>query len=218
MLERRFEKVLNGRLITARLICGVTEDVLKSGTVAGHAVATDPPYGIKADKANAHSSIRDNDDWPNEGWDEEPPSQEAFDLILALAPRVAIWGGNYFADKLPASPGWLYWSKPEAETGFSLADGELCWTTGKGVVRQKSLPRRDGNLHPTQKPVALMGWTLDALKVEAGEVVVDPYMGSGTTAVACIYRGASFIGIDRSPRSFAIACQRVERIFNETLL
>ena len=124
-------------------------------------IATDPQYGIGADKKNAHSSIRDNDEWENFGWDDSRPEKEYFDECLRVAKFCAFWGGNYFADMLPPSPAWLIWRKPEAETGFSLADVELCWTNGKFTARMITLPRRDGNLHPTQKPLSLMNWTIE---------------------------------------------------------
>ena len=138
------------------------------------AVITDPPYGIGAAKAGAHSSIRDNAAWELQAWDDSRPDGSVFAMILAASPNVAIWGGNYFADLLPASSGWLCWRKPQAETGFSLADVELCWTNMAFAARTKTLPRRDGNQHPTQKPVSLMEWTAGFVP---GQRVLDPIHG-----------------------------------------
>lgn len=76
----------------------------------------------------------------------------------------------------------------------------------------KTMPRRDGNDHPTQKPVLAMAWTMDAMKVPSGAVVFDPYMGSGTTGIACIRTGRRFVGIEKDPTHYATA---VERIKNE---
>ena len=171
------------------------------------ACVTDPPYGIGAAKAGAHSSIRDNAAWELQAWDDSRPDGSVFAMILAASPNVAIWGGNYFADLLPASSGWLCWRKPQAETGFSLADVELCWTNMAFAARTKTLPRRDGNQHPTQKPVALMEWTAGFVP---GQRVLDPFMGSGTTGVACMNLGRKFIGIEREPKYFDIACRRIE--------
>ena len=140
-----------------RLILGDCLEILPTlGKV--DAVVTDPPYGIGADKKNAHSSIRDNDAWDNGDWDKKRPDA-ALIQSLKWYREVAIWGGNYFADLLPASSGWLVWRKPEAETGFSLADAELCWTNKPMSARMRTLPRRDGNEHPTQKPVSVMQWS-----------------------------------------------------------
>ena len=171
------------------------------------AVITDPPYGIGMAKKKAHSSIAQNDKWPDLKWDNERPPPEAFDLILRAATNVATWGGNYFADLLPASAAWLSWRKPEAETGFSLADIELCWTNMAFAARCKTYARRDGNDHPTQKPLAIMTWTLNFVP---GKSVLDPFMGSGTTGVAASNLGRTFIGIEVHEPYFNIACERIE--------
>ena len=115
------EKVVIGN---ATLYLGDCMEILPTlGKV--DAVITDPPYGIGADKAKAHSSIRDCDKWENKGWDNGTPSIEVFNLIIEKSFVQMIWGGNYFADKLPARSGWLCWRKPQAETGFSLEDNGI---------------------------------------------------------------------------------------------
>jgi DNA modification methylase len=169
---------------------------------------TDPPYGIGADKRNAQSSIRDNPKWGDKGWDQARPCDASFGAMLNAARQAIIWGGNYFADMLPPSSGWLSWRKPEAETGFSLADIELAWTNLQIAARQKTLPRRDGNIHPTQKPVALMDWCLGF--APNARTVIDPYLGSGTTLVSCVRKGLAGTGIERDPGYFADACRRVD--------
>jgi site-specific DNA-methyltransferase (adenine-specific) len=182
------------------------------------AVVTDPPYGIGMAKKKAHSSIAQNGKWPELKWDDKRPDPSIFAAILGQADHIAIWGGNYFADLLPASPAWLSWRKPEAETGFSLADIELCWTNLQFAARCRTYARRDGNDHPTQKPVSIMLWTLDFVP---GALVVDPFMGSGTTGVAAVQMQRDFIGIEREPAYFDIACRRIEdaqrqgSLFNE---
>jgi site-specific DNA-methyltransferase (adenine-specific) len=171
------------------------------------AVVTDPPYGIGADKKNAHSGIRDDPQW-QESWDCERPSRECFDQMLAAGTGCAIWGGNYFADLLPPSSAWLSWRKPEAESGFSLADIELCWTNQGFAARCKTSNRRDGEFHPTQKTVAIMTWTMTFFP--KAQTILDPFMGSGTTGVAAVQMGRSFIGVEREPKYFDIACKRIE--------
>lgn len=171
-------------------------------------ILTDPPYGIGADKRKAHSSIRDNDAWGRHDWDNATPPSWVFGLMREKAGTLMVRGGNYFADMLPATSGWLCWRKPEAETGFSLADIELCWTSMDFAARTKTLPRRDGNEHPTQKPVALMEWALSFAPKAA--TVCDPYMGSGTTGVAAVRKGLQFVGIEREPKYFEIARRRIE--------
>ena len=137
---------------------------------------------------------------------------EALIRSLARYPEAAIWGGNYFADLLPASAGWLVWRKPQAETGFSLADVELCWTSKPFSARTITAGRRDGNLHPTQKPVGVMKWTLGFIDAR---IILDPFMGSGTTGVAAIQLGRKFIGIERVESYFDIACRRVSEALRQ---
>ena len=189
----------------ATLYCADCMDVLPTLDMVD-AVITDPPYGIFSDKKGAHSSIRDNQLWIECGWDELRPNPKVIASILNSAPLVAMWGGNYFADLLPASGAWLIWRKPQAETGFSMSDAEMCWTNGGFSARMKTFLRRDGNQHPTQKPVSVMAWTMDYVK---GKTILDPFMGSGTTGVAAIQLGRKFIGIEREPKYFDIACERI---------
>ena len=202
MTIHREERIGNQRLLLG--------DSLQVMPLLGRfdAVVTDPPYGIGADKGNAQSSIRDNPKWAAKTWDSARPSPEVFAAISSAASRSVIWGGNYFADLLPASSGWLSWRKPQAETGFSLADIELAWTSLPIAARQVTMRRRDGNLHPTQKPVALMEWCLGFLP--DAKTILDPFAGSGTTLVACQRMGRHGTGIELDPEYFAIACKRVD--------
>lgn len=190
----------------ARLILGDCRDVLPTlGKV--DAVVTDPPYGIASvwkggfghgwGKAREEATLRND-------WDETIPSEETFELILAAAPEIVIWGGNYFP--LPPSRCWFVWNKPERN--FSLAEAELAWTNRDNVVRVYDGPRSESDrVHPTQKPVALMKWCLEKSKAQT---ILDPFMGSGTTGVAAVQMGRDFIGIEREPKYFDIACKRIE--------
>jgi len=177
---------------------------LEAGSV--DLVLTDPPYGIGAAKANAHSSIRDSDKWPSASWDDDRPI-DALKLAIDIAFYASVWGGNFYSDILPPSPAWLAWIKPEAETGFSLADMELCWTNGNFAARVMRLPRRDGNLHPTQKPLSLMCWCLSFFP--EAQNILDPFMGSGTTLRAAKNLGRRAIGIELEERYCEIAANRL---------
>lgn len=170
------------------------------------AVITDPPYGIASiwskgserhgwRKANAEAVTRNQ-------WDDRPLDKAACDLLLAAGAHAIIWGGNYFP--LPPSRCWLVWNKPER--GFSLAEAELAWTNLDAVVRVFDHPRSEPDRrHPTQKPLALMSWCVAKTK----GVVCDPFMGSGTTGVACARLGRSFVGIELEPTYFDMACERI---------
>lgn len=174
------------------------------------AVITDPPYGINA--ARTRNSAKDGwVDYGCDGWDLSRPDRETFDLFLPRGRVVIVWGGNYFTDWLPPSMQWLSWDK--GQDGFSLADFELAWTNQNKAARRINYPRalalKDIKQHPTQKPEAVMRWCIE----QAGDVktVLDPFMGSGTTGVACAQMGKAFTGIERERRYFDIACERIDR-------
>jgi hypothetical protein len=175
------------------------------------ALITDPPYGINA--ARTRNSAKDGwVDYGCDGWDLERPSREVFDAMLQASDVQIIWGGNYFADYLPVSQQWLSWDK--GQDGFSLADFELAWSSQDKACRRinyaRSLALKDGKQHPTQKPLAVMRWCIEQIN-PAPDLILDPFMGSGTTGVAAIQMGRKFIGIEREPKYFDIACQRIEQ-------
>lgn len=178
------------------------------------AVVTDPPYGINKDgqakSSGAHGGRKAYD---FKGWDAERPDKVVFDEILKIAPFQIILGGNYFADLLPATGKWLVWDKGQR---INQSDGELAWTSQGGALRIFELNRvalmTDGAEHPTQKPVALMQWCLTMTPVG---VVLDPFMGSGTTGVACVKAGRPFIGVERDEWYFDIACRRIQKAVDQ---
>ena len=171
---------------------------------------TDPPYGIGADRSR-NSRANGWIDYGNAGWDKERPPAWLFGLMREKADECVIWGGNYFADMLPPSMGWLVWDK--CQRNFSLADCEFAWRSQNSAARIMTLARaealRDGKQHPTQKPVRLMVWCI-SMHPNA-HTVCDPFMGTGTTGVACAQTGRAFTGIERERKYFDIACDRIDR-------
>lgn len=192
-----------------RLILGDCRDILPAlGPI--DVLCTDPPYGINKDgqkRSTGGNGGRKAYDF--KGWDLERPDEALLRSLAAIAPVGVMWGGNYFADLLPPTGKWLVWDKGQR---INQSDGELAWTNLPGALRILTLNRvelmTDGAEHPTQKPVRLMEWTLE--QVKAAGVVLDPFMGSGTTGVACVRRGCAFIGIERDPDYFEIAVRRIE--------
>ena len=199
-----------------RLVCGDCTDAATVARVMGGEkagiVVTDPPYGIGADKKKAHSSIRDNSAWADVNWDKKPADAQIA-YIAGFCERVAIWGGNYFANILPATSGWLAWIKPQAGTDFSLADMELCWTSLNIAARCKEFNRRDGHDHPTQKPVDLIAWTIEKIDRDGTDLVVDFFAGSGTTLVACQNLKRKARAIELSPAYCGVILQRMRDAF-----
>lgn len=200
-----------------RLILGDCREVLPTlGKV--DSVVTDPPYGIGRDgKPKSTSRNGGHKGYEAKGWDQVRPEADLINSLPDLAPSCVIWGGNYFSDLLPPTSKWLVWDKGQR---ISQADAELAWTSLSGALRVFTLNRvelmTDGAEHPTQKPVRLMEWTL--AQINAAGTILDPFMGSGTTGVACVVRGCSFIGIEREPSYFDIACRRIEAAYKQPRL
>lgn len=160
-------------------------------------VLTDPPYGIGKDgqkpSTGAHGGRKA---YEFGGWDAGRPNAATFALVLAAGRHQIIWGGNYFADLLPATAGWLVWDKGQR---INQSDGELAWTSFDRALRIAMFNRvelmLDGAYYPTQKPLALMKWCLSL--VPDAKTVLDPFCGSGSTLRAAKDLGIQAIGIDR---------------------
>ena len=182
------------------------------------AVITDPPYGIgRSGQSGSAGHRRDNSrkcaswarrHYEDHGWDGECPTPDHMRSIIKISSEAIVWGGNYI--ELPPTRSFLVWDKQQR--GLIQADGEIAWSNLSCGVRIHAVNRveirEDGAVHPTQKPVAIMLWCLSLCKTRGP--VLDPYMGSGTTGVACMNLGRSFIGIEREPKYFDIACRRIE--------
>lgn len=191
----------------ARLICADCRDVLPTlGKV--DAVVTDPPFGLGTKMQGGTWGITADDGGEMLEWDAETPSVETLLAIIASGTSAVLWGGNYFG--LPPSRGWLVWDKSNAVP--TMADVELAWTNlDRPAKRFRGLVGRCEFGHPTQKPLDLMKWTIAQVDhCHAVETILDPFLGSGTTGVAAVQMGRDFIGIEREPRYFDIACKRIE--------
>jgi DNA modification methylase len=198
------------------LYLGDCQEVL--ATVKADAVITDPPYGIKQDKGMGGGGYDSTGRYKRKprqyagGWDDEAPDAELLQMVIASAPVAVLWGGNY----LPLERGgkWLVWNKEQVMPTYS--DAELAWTNASGIsVKLYTLhcnkARIEMGMHPTQKPVQLMAWSMDQAKVAADATVLDPFMGSGSTAIACIRTGRRFIGIEKDPVHYASALERIQQ-------
>jgi len=199
------------------IYCGDCKEILPlMPSMSVDLVLTDPPYGIKY-PCDFHKKGRGKlakcSNYPDIIGDEVP-----FDptWILNLGKPTVLWGANHFADKLPSKSGWLVWDKKRPDT-LDQATVELAWTSfvkgarifrylWNGMIRAGN----DDLYHPTQKPVALMKWCLSLKWTPAG-TVCDPFLGSGTTAVAAKELGRKFIGIEISEEYCRIAVKRLRQ-------
>lgn len=205
-----------------RLILGDASHVL-CGIAEHDAVVTDPPYGIgEAKSGNAsRSCLALSKDYGNDAWDNETISPELLNMVMESGRSKIIFGGNYYP--MPATSCWLVWDKLNGDSDF--ADCELAWTNLQKAVRRirylwHGMLRANGEErgdHPTQKPVGVMSWALGHLPAGT-KTVIDPFMGSGTTGVACVKAGLSFTGIERETRYFDAACRRIEEAYRQPAL
>jgi site-specific DNA-methyltransferase (adenine-specific) len=216
------------RIGDATLYCGDALELLPLLQQAT-CVISDPPYGTGFDytknrnnqrrglklahnKTNALVNTRDH--WAANVHGDERPFDPAPWLTF---PQIILWGAHNYASRLPDSRGWLVWDKRDGTTPDSHGDCELAWTNlpmvvrmhrqlWRGVVRAgEENPVHSSKLHPAQKPVALMRWCVEKTR----GLVLDPYMGSGTTGLACLEVGRPFLGVEIDPHYFGIACERL---------
>ena len=164
-------------------------------------VLTDPPYGIGASEMTLGTGAKR---FFRGEWDRTKPSLR---LFLWMAKKLCFWGGNYFTDDLPPSTDWLVWHK--MNDGLSFSECELAWCNfGKRVRHISHHWGGEEKQHPTQKPLDVMIWNVGF--TDATDLILDPFMGSGTTGVACIRTGRRFIGIEKEPAYFEIALKRIK--------
>ncbi len=205
-----------------KIICGDCLEIMKDWPDnCVDLVLTDPPYGIDyggqlKGKGNGKGGIDRNGwrSWDCPEWDKERPRYDDFLQVLRIGKNQIIWGGNYFADYLPASQGWLVWNK--GQRNFSLADGELAWTSFDKALRIFGYSRgealaQETRMHPTQKPLKLGLWVLEKHS-KPGDLICDCYCGSGSFCVAAKMLGRNYIGIDISPEYCKIAEERLKDI------
>jgi len=184
------------------------------------AICADPPYGISYSRGAGGVGFGGRrryestpDSLPEIAGDSEP-----FDpapMLAASVPTI-LWGANHYADKLPPSARWLVWDKRRGTAVNDFACCEMAWTNIKGPARvlphlwnggvrdsERGVPR----VHKTQKAIAVMEWCIGFLP--NAETILDPFMGSGTTGVACVNLGRSFIGIEQDADYFDICVKRI---------
>lgn len=179
---------------------------------------SDPPYGIgyKSGPNSRNSISTTGKRFEEEIEGDDKPFQPEPWLQAGFA-GYAMTGAQHYASRLPDAGSFHVWNKRGPYKPIDQADGDLIWTTANeplrifdGVWRGlcRSLEHNEPIVHPTQKPVALMAWMIEMLPV--GEVVFDPYMGSGSTGLAALRLGRKFVGWEKREHHFEVACRRIE--------
>lgn len=182
------------------------------------ALVTDPPYGIgeNSRKVASRGKLAKPTDYGYFDWDKVPAFDSIAQAKLQTKEQI-IWGGQFYP--LPPTSFWLIWDKLNGDNDF--ADCEMAWTSINGANRiirhlwngmlRGGEERGVQRVHPTQKPVEVMKWCLSFLA--DAETILDPFMGSGTTGVACAKIGKKFTGIEINPHYYDIACRRIDEAY-----
>jgi DNA modification methylase len=211
-----------------RLLCGDSTDSVLIDKVLNNQkpelLLTDPPYGIdyggmlkgKGDgKGGADKNGWKSYDAPD--WDKSKPESGVLQYLCEITDNQIIWGGNYFTDDLPPTMGWLIWDK--GQRGFSLADGEMAWTSFNNALRIKeyarALANREEKNHPTQKPIEIMNWCFeyaDRHTKKEIKLVFDAYLGSGSTMVAAHQLGRKCYGMELDPKYCQVIIDRMHKL------
>lgn len=188
----------------------------------------DPPYGIGINSMSytngvewtKNASAKRRDYTTNNEWD-IAPTKEYFDELLRVSKKQVVWGGNYFADKLPPSKAFIVWDKRcDDNMVNSFADCEYAWCSSNlGVARvfrylwngmlQGDMKNKEDRFHPTQKPVALYKWVLDHY-AEKGDRILDTHCGSASSLVACEDMGFEYVGFEIDPAYYEQAKKRLD--------
>jgi len=189
-------------------------------------IVTDPPYGIGINKMNFTISrkgglARRGDYKGKADWDKRL-AKEYFDEMFRVSKNQVIFGGNYYTDVLPPTRCWLVWDKKVKDKySNDFADAELIWTSFDKNVRvirwlwhgmiQQDMKNKEKRYHPTQKPVAVVRKILEMFS-NRYDIILDPFIGSGSTAVACVELGRFFLGFEIDPRWVSIAEKRLSSV------
>lgn len=198
----------------ATLYLGDCMDVLPTlGRV--DAVITDPPFGV-GNFVQTTGSLRGRGSEMGKAveWNEFAPPPEFFTLIQSMSKHRIIWGANFF-NCFEDRGGAIIWDKAQPMPNFSKADIASCTHFQKTeIVRipwtNFTVARLAETDHPCERPVELYDWCINYLPMPINSVI-DPFLGSGSCGVAAVRAGKKFIGIEREPKYFDIACQRIEQ-------
>ncbi len=202
------------------IYCGDCRTILPQLDSRGiQLLLSDPPYGVNLDtayKSNQRGPLAGCNDYPPIYGDDKP-----FDpSFLLYFDKICLWGANYYTDKLPVSGKWLVWDKRDGIGINDQADCELAWCKGaignvprifrhlwNGMLKDSERDQR--RVHPTQKPVALMRWCINQFYVQT--LIVDPFMGSGSTLVAAKIMNHPAVGIEINEAYCKIAVERLRQ-------
>ena len=209
------------------------KEMEKQGIVADWLIA-DPPYGIsfasdvaKSNGTQYGNAMAKKNTYNAKEWDNQRITKEYFDLMFKVSKNQIIFGGNYYTDYLPPTKSWVIWDKRcDDNLRNDFADCEMAWCS-KGVARvfhylyngmlQGDMKNKDDRFHPTQKPTQIITKLINYY-TQPNDLILDPFMGSFTTAVACHKTGRRYIGAELDPEYFEKGSKRLEQLKRQTTM
>jgi site-specific DNA-methyltransferase (adenine-specific) len=170
----------------------------------------DPPYGIGAEN---HARNKQNGwtQWKKKSWDNAVPTRKYYDRLFSVSQNQIVWGGNYMTEHLPPKMAWIVWDKGQRD--FSLADGELAWTSFDKALRIFTYSRakalQEGKMHPTQKPIALYDWIFHNY-ANPNDTIFDSHCGSGSSRIAADKHNLPYLATEIDADYFYAHCKRFD--------
>ena len=171
----------------------------------------DPPYGINIQQSGGTPKHLGFKVYDKKFWDKKIPDKQYFDELFRVSKNQIVWGGNYFSMYLPSSMGWVFWDKGQ---NLTMSDGELAFSSFQKALRRIIINRceikKDGAIHPTQKPIKLYEWLLMNYAKE-GDKILDTHLGSGSIAIACHNLGYDLTACELDKGYYNAAIKRIEQ-------
>jgi site-specific DNA-methyltransferase (adenine-specific) len=198
--------------------------------VQADAVVTDPPYGMSYAGSPGTSNLSTIHSAGPEGLrtkERVVGDDKPFDPSPWLDLPCVMSGAQHYYHRLPPRGSLHSWDKRGEYKPLSFADADIIWCSRFMAPRTyrcvwRGLCRHVENLHsiehPTQKPVSLMQWMIELLDVDSEVLILDPFAGSCTTAIACIRTDRRCICIEKEAKYWQIGIDRCKREYARTVL
>lgn len=202
------------------IYCGDCLEVMPQLDVVFDLGLTDPPYGIKiCSNAKIVGIATDLSRRKTlDIWDDKLADPRAIKILLEKTRNQIVFGANYYWEHFYSSGCYIIWDKRGDLPDVPFSDTEFAWTSfvnrpskryviiNHGFIRDA----KEIRYHPTQKPLSLMRKIIVDFS-SSGHIILDPFMGSGTTLAAAQREGRRAVGVELSEDYCKIAADRLRQ-------